>query len=63
MFIKILDTAIPLLGAIIFWLLYMRKLSIKKNEDDNNIFYKKNKYVILWGAVMLSVVSLLILFG
>lgn len=63
MSIKIFDAAIPLLGAIIFWLLYMKKLSIKKNEDENKVFYKKNRYVILWGAIILSVVSLLILFG
>ena len=41
--IKMFDIIIPLLGVIIFLLLYIEKLPIKINNDYNKIFYKKYK--------------------
>ena len=59
MLIKIFDAAIPLSGAIIFWLLYTERLPIKKNKDDNEIFYKKYKKLFLACMIALLLVSIL----
>ena len=56
MLVKLLDLAIPLAGAIVCWLLYLEKLSVKKDKDDNRRFYAKNKKVLLFFAVVLSLV-------
>ena len=63
MFIKIVDAAIPLSGAIIFWMLYTKRLPIKKNKDDNEIFYKNYKKFLLSGVIVLLIASVLILAG
>ena len=59
MLIKIFDAAIPLSGAIIFWLLYTERLPIKKNKDAHKILYKKYKKLFLACMIALLLVSIL----
>ena len=63
MLTKIFDLSIPLAGAVVFWLLYARILPVKKDKDADEKFYAKNKKFLLLGAVVLSVVGLLIAIG
>ena len=61
--IKMFDIIIPLLGVIIFLLLYIEKLPIKINNDYNKIFYKKYKLFFLLMAIVLSLFCVLIIIG
>ena len=61
--IKMFDIIIPLLGVIIFLLLYIEKLPIKINNDYNKILYKKYKLFFLLMAIVLSLFCVLIIIG
>lgn len=63
MLIKIFDILIPLSGAIIFLLLYMEKLPIKKNNNYNKFFYKRYKIFFLLMMIVLSFFCMLIIIG
>ena len=63
MLIKIFDISIPLSGSIICLLLYMGKIPIRKNKDENNIFYRKYKKFLLLMAILLLIFCLSILIG
>lgn len=63
MLIKILDMPIPLSGAIICLLLYMEKIPIRENKDENKIFYRKYKKFLLLAAILLLIFCLSILIG
>ena len=63
MLTKIFDLSIPLAGAIVFWLLYARLLPVKKDKNADERFYGRNKKFLLLGAVVLSVVCVLIAIG
>ena len=60
MTVKILDVSIPLLGAIIFWLLYAEILPLKKNSDDHKRLYERTKNFLLLMAIALSLACVLI---
>ena len=63
MLIKIFDVSIPLSGSIICLLLYMEKIPIRKNKDENKIFYRKYKKFLLLMAIALLIFCLSILIG
>ena len=63
MLIKILDMSIPLFGAIICFLLYMGKIPIKENKDDNKTFYASHKKFFLLAARGFLIFCLSILIG
>lgn len=63
MLIKIFDISIPLLGSIICLLLYMEKIPIRKNKDENKVFYRKYKNFLLLMAIALLIFCLSILIG
>ncbi len=63
MLVKILDMSIPLFGAIICFLLYMGKIPIKENKNDNKTFYAGHKKFFLLAAIGLLVFCLSILIG
>ena len=63
MLIKIFDISIPLSGSIICLLLYMEKIPIRKNKDENKIFYRKYKKFLLLMAIALLIFCLSILIG
>ena len=63
MLIKMFDILIPLLGTIVFLLLYMEKLPMKKNNTYNKFFYKKYKNFFLFMMIVLSIICVLIMIG
>ena len=55
--------SIPLFGAIICFLLYMGKIPIKGNKNDNKTFYASHKKFLLLAAIGLLIFCLSILIG
>jgi len=59
--LKIVDVSIPALGGIIFLLIFLRIIPLKRNAQDNEAFCQKYSLLMLLLTIFLLLLSITIL--
>ncbi len=62
MIIRLLDASVPFTGAVMFWLFYFEKLKMRNDLEENKLFFKKNKKILLFFAVAFTIVFFNVIF-